>query len=70
MRFKVRRALDGQPLGGSAFTANVVKPDEVPGAYEAWMKDHVKLHGCVDAAARRILGSTEPLKAELPLPDI
>ena len=39
VRFKVRRALDGQPLGGSAFTANVVKPDEVPGAYEAWMKD-------------------------------
>ena len=36
--FVVRRAAEGQPLG-KAFKANVVKPDEVPGAYEAWLKD-------------------------------
>ena len=36
--FKVKRDVDGKPMG-AAFQANVMKPDEVPGAYEAWLKD-------------------------------
>ena len=37
--FAVTRDGDGRPLG-EAFAANVVRPDEVPGAFEAWLKDH------------------------------
>ena len=34
----VQRDADGRPLG-DAFKANVMRPDEVPGAYEGWLKD-------------------------------
>ena len=34
----VQRDADGRPLG-DAFKANVMSPDEVPGAYAAWLKD-------------------------------
>ena len=33
----VERDADGLPIG-AAFKANFVSPDEVPGAYEAWLK--------------------------------
>ena len=36
----VQRDADGQPLG-AAFKANTVRPDEVPGAYGAWLKDQL-----------------------------
>ena len=35
---RCQRDADGRPLG-EAFSANVMKPDEVPGAYGAWLKD-------------------------------
>jgi hypothetical protein len=34
----VRRDAEGRPLR-EAFQANVMKPDQVPGAYEAWLRD-------------------------------
>ena len=34
----VQRDADGRPLG-DAFKANVMSPDEVPGAYAAWLQD-------------------------------
>ena len=36
----VKRDGDGMPLG-EAFEPTIVSPDEVPGAYEAWLKNQV-----------------------------
>ena len=36
--FTVERDAAGAPIG-AAFETNVLSPDEVPGAYEAWLKD-------------------------------
>lgn len=36
--FSVKRDQEGRPLG-EAFQANIVSPDEVPGGFEAWLKD-------------------------------
>lgn len=36
----VQRDTEGRPLG-EAFKANVMSPDEVPGAYGAWLKDQL-----------------------------
>ena len=37
-RLKVERSSNGLPLG-VGFESNVVSPEDVPGAYEAWLKD-------------------------------
>ena len=34
----VRRSEEGRPLG-AAVNANIISPDEVPGAFEAYIKD-------------------------------
>ena len=36
--FRCRRDMAGKPIS-AAFQANVVKPDEVPGAYNKWLED-------------------------------
>ena len=36
--FTCKRDANGLPIG-KAWEANTVRPDEVPGAYEAWLKD-------------------------------
>ena len=36
--FSIRRDVEGQPLA-EAFEAKVVKPDQVPGAFESWLGD-------------------------------
>ena len=38
--FRVQRDAQGQPIA-EAFEAKIVSPDEVPGAYGAWLKDQM-----------------------------